>query len=278
MRLRNAVAAAAVAVLPVAVLPVAVLPVVAAPVALAVLAVPALGALAGAATPPCGPGCIAPFTQEFGPRFVLDVFRARARVGQPIILFPASTHDGAQDFSYSFQGTVDDLDRASLVSPAMALHYAGLPAFELEYTPYGRGSNLCVGVATIARAGTRVSLQPCGASARTVWILDSFDVPAVAGLAGPPIGYVPLINGSDTNFSHPYVATYPAGGAAPQDRPRPRVITGNLTKFSDGAAFDNQMWGIPEFGPPLSPVPSAAANPASRSRPAAVPSVSAPNR
>ncbi len=260
MRLRNAVAAAAVAVLPVAVLPVAVLPVVAAPVALAVLAVPALGALAGAATPPCGPGCIAPFTQEFGPRFVLDVFRARARVGQPIILFPASTHDGAQDFSYSFQGTVDDLDRASLVSPAMALHYEGLPAFELEYTPYGRGSNLCVGVATIARAGTRVSLQPCGASARTVWILDSFDVPAVAGLAGPPIGYVPLIS------------------AAPQDRPRPRVITGNLTKFSDGAAFDNQMWGIPEFGPPLSPVPSAAANPASRSRPAAVPSVSAPNR
>ena len=224
----------------------------------------AFGAPADAATPcrhsapSLATSCVAPFTQEFGPSFALDVLRAHARVGQPIILFRASTHDAAEDFSYSLQGTVEDFYRRGLMSPAMMLHYSGLPAFELEYTPYGRGTDLCAGVARTARTSTPVSLQPCGASARTVWVLDFFDVkdlPVVSGFPGPPLGYVPVINGSDTNFSHPYVATYPAAGAAPQDLPRPQVVTANLTEFSDGTVFDNQMWGIPQAG--ASPGPPA---------------------
>ncbi len=64
-----------------------------------------------------------------------------------------------------------------------------------------------------------------------------------------PAGYVPLINGSDTNFSHPFVLTYPSNGAAPWDRPRPHLITANLTIFSTGTVFDNQMWGLTYSGP-----------------------------
>ena len=65
-------------------------------------------------------------------------------------------------------------------------------------------SGLCVGVAATAAQGSDVSLQPCGVSSKTVWITDTIDTPAT--LRG---GYVPLINGSDTNFSHPFVLTYP---------------------------------------------------------------------
>ena len=78
------------------------------------------------------------------------------------------------------------------MSSAVELHYgAGLglperpdcrgngfpddPAFELEYTPFGVGSGLCVGVASTAAQGTKVSLQPCGASSKTVWIVDTLD-------------------------------------------------------------------------------------------------------
>ena len=86
------------------------------------------------------------------------------------------------------------------------------PAFELEYTPFGVGSGLCVGVASTAVQGTKVSLQPCGASSKTVWIVDTLDTTIRHG-------YVPLINGSDTNFSHPYVLTYPKN-AYPTDKPR----------------------------------------------------------
>ena len=76
------------------------------------------------------------------------------------------------------------------------------PAFETEYAPYGVDSGLSVGVASTAVQNEGVSLQPCGVSSRTVWILDLNDSPSTFNH-----DYVPLINGSDTNFSHPFVLT-----------------------------------------------------------------------
>jgi hypothetical protein len=203
----------------------------------------AAGALtANAATPSCGHSCIDIFSREFGthhhPNFVLDVWRQAARVGQPIILFRTSNSDPAEDFTVSNQGTVNDFLAAGLVSPSLALHYGTDQAFEFEYSPNGAGSNLCVGVATTAVNHTPVSLQPCGVSAKTVWVVDSAD--SITGF------YVPLINGSDTNFSHPFVLHYP-GNAFPTDIPRPQLNTYNLQKYSDGTVFDNEMWGA-NFG------------------------------
>jgi hypothetical protein len=67
-------------------------------------------------------------------------------------------------------------------------------------------------------------------------------------------GYIPLINGSDTNFSHPFVLTYPAFGF-PTDKPRPQLKVTNLTGFSHGfppgpilsTVNSNQLWGA-DFG------------------------------
>ena len=276
MRIRNAlVAAAASAVLP--------------------LAMFAAGGSASAATPSCTPNfynnsngildCLTPFNQEFGLNYFWDVFHAQAKVGTPVILFQNSTHDGAQDFSYYDNGLVSDFAAASLVSAAVNLHYGGDEAFEAEYTPYGVPTNLCVGVAATAGWKTPVSLQPCGATSKTLWILDGQDSncppfshghrsitpplvkPNGGGGGGGggqgggggghkpphhsllPAGYVPLINGSDTNFSHPFVLTYPSNGAAPWDKPRPQLITANLSIFSNGTVFDNQMWGLTYSGP-----------------------------
>ena len=50
-----------------------------------------------------------------------------------------------------------------------------VPAFENEYAPFGVDSGLCMGVATTAVNGEGVTLQPCGVSANTVWILDTYD-------------------------------------------------------------------------------------------------------
>jgi hypothetical protein len=225
---------------------------------------------AAAATPSCGNACINIFSREFGthrtPNFVLDVWRQGAKVGQPIILFRTSNTDPAEDINASFTGSVDDFFAAGLVSSAVELHYGGTraipgvtlaghgaagffndPAFELEYTPFGVGSGLCVGVASTAVQGSKVSLQPCGASSKTVWIVDAGDSATVNR------GYVPLVNGSDTNFSHPFVLTYPKNGF-PTDKPRPQLITQNLTGFTGnflvpvlGTINDNQLWGA-DFG------------------------------
>lgn len=201
------------------------------------------GALsANAATPSCGHNCIDIFSREFGthhhPNFVLDVWRQAAKVGQPIILYRTSNSDKAEDFTISFQGTVNDFFKAGLVSSALDLHYANDWAFEFEYSPLGANSGLCVGVGSTAVNGTPVSLQSCGASAKTVWVVDSANT--IKGF------YVPLINGSDTNFSHPYVLHYP-GNAFPTDTPRPQLNTYTLQTYSNGTVFDNEMWGA-NFG------------------------------
>jgi hypothetical protein len=54
--------------------------------------------------------------------------------------------------------------------------------------------------------------------------------------------YYPVINGSDTNFSHPFVLHYP-GSAYPTDMPRPQLNTYTLQKYSDGTVYDNELWG-----------------------------------
>jgi hypothetical protein len=54
-------------------------------------------------------------------------------------------------------------------------------------------------------------------------------------------GYVPQINGSDTNFSHPYVLHYPGNGY-PTDLPRPQLNTYTLQQYSDGTPYDNEVW------------------------------------
>ena len=46
--------------------------------------------------------------------------------------------------------------------------------------------------------------------------------------------YVPLINGSDANFSQPFVLTYPANGF-PTNMPRPQFTVANLTGFSQSS-------------------------------------------
>jgi hypothetical protein len=208
-----------------------------------------------AQTPSCQGGddnCITVFGYEYGPDFQLDVLRQGEKVGQPIIQFRASDSDPAEDFVYNDQGLVSDFFAAGLVSHALDLHYGGagcevydtitstcttmypdLNAFELEYAPYGVDSGLCVGTGSTAGNGTPVALESCGVSGKTVWIEDYND--------GPTEGVYPLINGSDTNFSHPYVLHYP-GNAYPTDMPRPQLNTWTLQKYSDGTTYDNELW------------------------------------
>jgi len=236
----------------------------------------AAGAMsASAATPSCGHDCIDVFTRAFSshenPSFVLDVLRQGERVGQPVILFRQSNADPAEDFTVSYQGQVSDFYAAGLVSAAVDLHYGGgcaflvntpgnphatppVPststcsyfypddfAFEVEYAPYGVNSGLCAGVPTTAVSGTGVSLQPCGVSAKTVWIQD------IDNATGFRDSYAPYINGSDTNFSHPYVLDYPHNGY-PTDTPRPQLFTQELQlNAHHDIVNDTQEWSA-DFG------------------------------
>jgi hypothetical protein len=200
---------------------------------------------ANAATPSCGHRCVNIFSKKFSdvlttkPGFVLDVLRQGAKVGQPIIMFQSSNSDPAEDFTVSLQGTVSQFVLAGLASPALAIHYANDAALEIQYSPNGVDSGLCVGIAALTPANnTKVALEPCGVSARTVWVTDVQNIQRGGVFTFP---FVPLINGADTNFSNPYVLTYPQNGN-PNDKPRPQLVTQTLHQFSRGQVFDNQQW------------------------------------
>ena len=84
-----------------------------------------------------------------------------------------------------------------------------------------------MGVAATAFSDEGVTLQPCGVSSKTVWILDTYDQYSFSTAFK---NGVPLINGSDTNFSQPFVLSYPNNGF-PTDKPRPQLVVPQPDRF-----------------------------------------------
>jgi hypothetical protein len=210
---------------------------------------------ARAATAQCGASCVelssrvsASYDPFLAP-LVLDALDRGQAPGTAIVLSLASHRNAGEDFEASVS-TVNQYLQAGLVGLNVAQHYGcvvGAPfpscpsgdvndvAFELQYTPDGASTGQCVGVPATAGQGTQVSLQPCGVSAATVWIVDS-----PASING---SYVPLINGTDTNFSHPYVLTYPATPFLWWLPPGiPQLETATLQENAAGRVPDNQLW------------------------------------
>jgi hypothetical protein len=186
---------------------------------------------ANAATPSCGHSCIEISSGNYGTGNIVDVYKAKQQIGAKVALWSASNTDKAEDFTVSYAGRVNSLYNAGLVAESFAYRYGHDLAFELQYTPYGVDSGLCVGTATKAGSGTPVVLEPCGATSKTVWALDSHGVSHKQALAG----YVQLINGSNTNFAEPFVLTNRSGS----------LVTNNALGFSQGfgtIANDNQIW------------------------------------
>jgi len=204
---------------------------------------------ASAATPQCGQHCIEIFSREFGtpahPRFVETVSHGVAKVGQPMILHRASSSNPAEDLIVPRAGKVSDFFKAGLVSAEVNRHYGNLRAAEIEYAPHGVAGGLCVGLATTAYQDEGLTLQPCDTPGRTVWIVDTADSPATAA-----DGYFPLVNGSTSDFSHPFAMTYPSG-AHPRDAHRTEVPPTQIQvrKLMGNPAHvpDSQLWGS-DFG------------------------------
>jgi hypothetical protein len=192
---------------------------------------------ATAATPECGDGCISIFSRELGtytqPNVVETALEGVARVGQPVILKQASSSDPSQDFFFGLQ-TVSDFYAAGMVSAAVNSQYGSLFATQIEYAPLGDDSDLCVGLATVAFQNEGLTLQPCTVPATTVWIVDTADY---------PLGFFTIINGSTTDFSHPFAMTYPQYQQAADQRLQQITIRRLQFLSSEHTVPDRQLWG-----------------------------------
>jgi hypothetical protein len=193
---------------------------------------------ASASTPSCRVNCDTWYTQKFGPSFVLDVLHGQASAGNGVILFQASNTDPAQDFYTNYLGNVDNMftHTQNLISPGLDETYGQDQAIEIQYEPRGVNSNFCIGTwpGEAARPGFKVRLESCGQTS-TIFVEDQQDTNG---------DYIPLIAGTDTNFSNPLVLNYPRGN--PTDMPRPWLNVEPLSSFSTGDVYDSQLW---DFSP-----------------------------
>lgn len=200
--------------------------------ALAVTGSAALAATpAHAATPSCGSVCTDFYNQALGGKYLSDVYRQGQAPGTPLILFQRSNNDPALDWVPSLDGTVNSIrvNDPGLVSANLALNYGTYEAYELEYAPFGAPTGLCAGTDGPAVQNGKVSLQACGVSGATLWVVD-----------GTPGAVTPLINGSDVSFAHPLVLDY---SGSPTSVPRPQLYVSALATYSTGTVVDGEMWG-----------------------------------
>jgi len=203
---------------------------------------------ASAATPACGPRCVSIFSKELGnystPGVVETVLDGKAEVGQPSTLSQASASAGSEDFMTRAPGAslVSDFYAAGMVSAEVNSHYGGERATQIEYAPFGVGTGLCVGLATVAYQNEGLTLQPCSVPALTVWILDVADSPATAP------AYFPIVNGSTTDFSRPFAMDLPQDEVA-SDHQILQIHVRHLQFLTDAKTLpDRQLWGA-HFGP-----------------------------
>ena len=200
---------------------------------------------ANAATPSCHTGCTQVFSQKYGPKYVVDVYQAQARAGQPVILFQSSNSDRAEDFTVDLLGPVSDFyqHHYHLVSAQFAHTYGADQAVEIEYSPYGVSSNFCLSTpqGQASHADDQVTLQSCGQSSSSLFAADEA---RSASDRRSEYGHkdYPLVSGASTSFSNPLVLNYPAG--RPTDMPRPQLNVEPEQSFSHSPTFDNQEWGF----------------------------------
>ena len=196
---------------------------------------------ASAATPACGGSCLSVFSSELGtyasPNFVEHVFGGEARIGTPTGLTTASGTDPSEDFINPHRGSVSDYYALGLVSAAVNRHYGPLTASQLEYTPNGVPSGLCVGIPTLPYQGEPLSLQSCSIPGRTVFIIDTADSPATASM-----GLFPIVSAATTDFAHPFTMSYPRH---PNTAALPPIRLRHLEfRGPDRAVPAKQLWGV----------------------------------
>jgi hypothetical protein len=194
---------------------------------------------ARAATPQCGPGCIQIFNAKFGtnahPNFVETVFHGVAAVGQPTILAPPSSSNPAGDLIATHPASgnlVSDFFAAGLVSAAVNQHYGTEMAVQIEYAPHGQRTGLCSALATTAYQNEGLTLQPCSTPGTTVWIVDTADAPTAAP-------YFPIVNGSTTDFTHPFAMIIHGN---PAHKQFPQIKVQRLRGNPDHVRI-SQLWG-----------------------------------
>ena len=185
----------------------------------------------------CGSNCVSLFSDQLGSGVTMNAFvpgdtGVGGHVGTPVNMHVAGNFRPNGDFSPSLSGFVFQFCgflANDFFSPTsfICTHYPLFAVIELNWSPFGNQSGWCAGVSR-ATSGRQVTLQPCGETAKTVWVADRIHstngtnclIPATPPVSpgDPSVNFCPLINGGDTNFSQPLVLTLNTGTNRPTNQ------------------------------------------------------------
>jgi hypothetical protein len=185
----------------------------------------------------CGSNCVSLFSDQLGSSVTMNAFIAGdtgvgGRFGTPVNMHLAANYRPNGDFQPSISGFVFQYCgflANDFFSPTSFIcqHYPLFAVIELNWAPFGNQSGFCAGVSR-ATSGRQVTLQPCGSTAKTVWVADRIHsttgsnclIPASPPVSAgdPSVKFCPLINGGDTNFSQPLVLTLDTGTNRPTNQ------------------------------------------------------------
>jgi len=184
---------------------------------------------ANAASTKCGAVCTSYYSVALGKGYLANVVNQAVQAGEPVNLAKATDKNPGEDFAPFDEGLVTDFNKAGIISAGLDKLYAELHVIEIQYVPAGSPSGLCVGVGSTPSAGTVVTLQACGVTARTTWIVEP--VTTTAGT------YDELFSGATaSNFQHPFSLTAGLKGPAP-------FVTTLVTEPLGAAPLNYQLWG-----------------------------------
>lgn len=185
----------------------------------------------------CGSNCVSIFSDQLGSGTTLNAYvngdtGVGGRTGTPVNMHLAGNFRPNGDFSPSLTGFVFQYCgflANDFFSPTsfICTHYPLFAVIELNWSPFGNQSGWCAGVSQVT-ANRQVTLQPCGETAKTVWVADRIHstngtnclIPANPPVSpgDPSVNFCPLINGGDTNFSQPLVLTLNTGTNRPTNQ------------------------------------------------------------
>jgi hypothetical protein len=198
------------------------------------------------ATPACGHHCFDLSSLVLGPGLIqnADIRQGNGtggKVGQTLNLKTASNTLPDEDFTNAKVGDLADFcgNLISTTSYACLNYPKTFPVYESNWAAFGNESGLCAGVKTAGRNNEPVTLQKCGASARTLWVGDMH-----AKVTSHKMTYFPWVNASDPNFSHPLVLTVDQSS----HRPGNQLRVNRLNTLTGGTVPDTQEFTM-QHGP-----------------------------
>jgi hypothetical protein len=185
----------------------------------------------------CGSTCISLFSDQLGSSVTMNAYVSGdtgvgGSTGTPVNMHLAANYRPNGDFEPSISGFVFQycgFFANDFFSPTsyICTHYPLFAVIEFNWAPFGNESGWCAGVRRAVN-NENVTLQPCGTTAKTVWIADRINstlgtncllpqVPPVSA-GDPTVNFCPLVNGGDSNFSQPLVLTLNTGSNRPSNQ------------------------------------------------------------